>query len=1032
MIEKEEREDDLKGDLRRELSNAQKYLDLVGVILVALDPLENIVLINKKGCEILGCDEEDIVGKNWFDTFTPEDRREGAKALFKEQVAQEIGAVSSFEDLVLTMSGEKKLVSWQNNVITDDEGSTIGILLSGEDVTEQKRIEDNFYRLSCAIESTSDAIGMADVTGRSIYHNRAFVDLFEYTPEELNSAGGPAAVYKDPDDMKDVFETIIGEGSWDGELEMNSRSGRKLTVLLRSSAIKDENGNIIGLIGIHTDITKRKQEEELLNESKERSSILVNYSPDGIILMQGGKVIFGNSVFFEMMDFEESEIVNKNLMKLVSRDLKDIMSLLLEDEIKRILKNISDGIKEKATNQTYQLHLKKRSGEIFWVEVSTSPIEYNGRPAEIAFIRDITERRRVEEARRESEERYRLLANNLNDIIWSMDLKLQIDYMSPSSIKLFGISPEESIGKSMMNIMPKESSQSMLNGIKKNPDLFKVMMDLLSGRIDSVELAKKSYVLSKPLEYEFTRPDGEKFFVESAMSLVYDPDGSVVGICGITRDITEKKRAEYGLTQLKEKYRLLIENSPDLISQIDKKGTFITANTKTAEFMGVPMDELIGANIAEVLPKDFLKRGFEILTKLIKSNQAEHFEEYLNGRHLHLIFTPMDIPGQERTFQLIAHDVTEYKKAEEEIKSGKKRLEDILESMTDGVSIVALRGKLSITYVNEAFSSMIGCAREVLIGANPLGDLVGKEDLSKAIEQLRKIRSGDEDETIELMVRRKDGSKFPAYFGMSVLNDAEGKPESLIVVVRDITELKKTEKELKETLADLRSSTKELEQFTFIASHDLQEPLRMVASYVQLLSMRYKDKIDPDADEYIEFAVEGVKRMKGMVDDLMAYSSVVTQGRPFAQIGCEKILDRVLSRLTTVIEENNAVITHDPLPTVMADEWQIISLFQNFIENGIKYRGDELPNIHISAEEKEDEIIFKVRDNGVGIEPENKDKIFQIFSRMNKKRSGTGIGLAICKRIVQRHGGRIWVESEPGDGSTFYFTMTLKGGGKGE
>jgi|GEM_PF-1284793 len=248
---------------------------------------------------------------------------------------------------------------------------------------------------------------------------------------------------------------------------------------------------------------------------------------------------------------------------------------------------------------------------------------------------------------------------------------------------------------------------------------------------------------------------------------------------------------------------------------------------------------------------------------------------------------------------------------------------------------------------------------------------------------------------------------------------------------REIAERKQAEEKLQIFAAELERSNKELEQFAYIASHDLQEPLRMVASYSQLLEKRYRGKLDQDANEYIGFAVDGVNRMQRLINDLLAYSRISTRGKEFTPVDCHAVVGQVIANLQIAIQETGALVTCDPLPTVRADESQMIQLFQNLIGNAIKFHGTEPPRVHISARETFEVLetskvwTFSIRDNGIGIAPQYRERIFVIFQRLHTREeySGTGIGLAICKKIVERHNGRIWVESEPGKGATFYFTL---------
>jgi C4-dicarboxylate-specific signal transduction histidine kinase len=358
---------------------------------------------------------------------------------------------------------------------------------------------------------------------------------------------------------------------------------------------------------------------------------------------------------------------------------------------------------------------------------------------------------------------------------------------------------------------------------------------------------------------------------------------------------------------------------------------------------------------------------------------------------------------------------------------GNRHLNGILESTPDSIGAVdqqlqwiAFNGKYSSEFeARYGNTPETGMRVDEALAQHP-------QELGAAVALWQRALAG---ETFTITENCSDPARGDRFHEVRYypITDRCGTPIAACHITRDISERKRFENLLLRQSEELQRSNAELEQFAYVASHDLQEPLRMVASYMQLLAERYRGKLDAKADKYIAYAVDGAQRMQSLINDLLALSRVNSRGAEFRTVDCESVLDQVLHDLAMAIRDSNAIVERGPLPTLLGDERQIGQLFQNLIGNALKFRADRPPHIRVHTERQQNQWLFRVQDNGIGIAPEHSERIFILFQRLHsrQKYSGTGIGLAICRKIVERHGGRIWVESEPGHGATFHFTLPV-------
>jgi PAS domain S-box-containing protein len=650
---------------------------------------------------------------------------------------------------------------------------------------------------------------------------------------------------------------------------------------------------------------------------------------------------------------------------------------------------------------------------------------------------DITERKLAEETLRQSEEQYRSLFSSMLEGFCVVEVLFDANNR-PVDYRFLEINPtfeaqtglRNARGKRMRELAPEHEAH-----------LF--------------EIYGKVALTGEPARFENEAKALNRWFDVSAYR-VGGPDSRKVAI--LFSDITERKQAEVALRESEAFTRRTLDSLFAFVAVLTPEGVVTDVNRAPLEAGGVALADVRGRKFwdcswwnydpqvqkqlraaceravgGDVSRYDVPVRMAGDSRMWIDFQIAPLREEH--GPITHLIASAMNITERKRAEGALkkAHDELE-KRVEErtaELHATSLYARGLLEASLDPLVTISPDGK--ITDVNKATELVTGVSRDRLIGSN-FSDYFTEPD--KANAGYQKVLAEGLVRDYPLTIRHTSGRLIDVLYNATVYRNEAGDVQGVFAAARNITEHKRAEAELaqyrqhleklvKQRTAELERSNHDLEQFAYVASHDLQEPLRAVGGYVKLLQHRFPKKLDAKALEYITGAAEGAERMQRLITDLLAFSRVGTQGGVLAPADLNALLRDALNNLQAGITGAGAMVTSDPLPTLPVNAAQIAQLFQNLIGNAIKFRSEQVPKIHVGVRKEEGRWVLWVRDNGIGIAPQYFERIFQIFQRLHTRKhyAGTGIGLAICKKIVERHGGSIWVESQPAQGSTFYFSI---------
>ncbi len=746
-------------------------------------------------------------------------------------------------------------------------------------------------------------------------------------------------------------------------------------------------------------------------------------------------ILYGNAQLASMLQIP--------LEKLMGHKLNDF---ILSEDLEIYNSILNKGLKTKSQGE---IRIKSINNTIIPVNISANTIKDS--KGIYIVITNLSEHKHHESLKiahenlKESEHHYRQLFTSMTEMFEILELIYDnngkvIDYyfreVNPAVEKVVGKSKEELIDK-------------------RGKDIFNIIENYWLEFYDRVSKT------GKPEHFENYRSGLDKYYSVTAWKIKENQ------IAVIFTDVTKRKKAQKEYKERNDKFRALFENSIDAVLLTKVDGNILDVNVAAEKIFGYNKEEMIklGRNgivdtndpNLSVLLSERTRTGRAKGELRLKRKDGTIFPAEISNSVYN------DIKGNKRT-SMIIRDITRRKQAEEDLNKYRGELERLVKARTYELENAYESLKISQEHYLTLFNSIDEgfCTIEVIFNKNKkpvdyrylemnpafekltgLTDAKGKlmRDITLDFEENWYEKFGEIALTGKPMRFVNKVKILNKWFDVYAFKIGVTKSQEVAVLFNDITQFKETEKKLKEyqhsleekvekRTLELTRSNSELEHFAYVASHDMREPLRMITSFLQLLEKQYTDKLDQNAHEYIDFAVDGAKRLNNMINDLLEYSQVKSMERELVPVDTEEVLKDTLINLKMPIEESKAIITHDPLPTIIGDKEILIQLFQNLISNSIKYRSDETPKIHISAKEEQDNHRFSVHDNGIGMELDHLERIFTIFQRLhsNEEYEGTGIGLAIAQKIVHQLGGQIWVESEKGKGSTFYFTIPNRDG----
>ncbi len=903
------------------------------------------------------------------------------------------------EHEIMRRDGTKLMVFEQGSVLFDDDKKPTGMFGTTQDITDRKKTEEELQlvqkKFQQIFDNTADGIYQSTIDGKFIMANTAMAKMFGYkTPDELicSITDIGAQIYADAGDRQRMSELLARKDHVENfEAPLLTKKGDIVWVSESTRAVRNEKGGIRYFEGTLKDISDRKKAEKKVADfmfALDQSSIVDVSDPNG-------EIQYVNENFCRISGYSSEELKGKNHRVLKSgyhsnEHYKNLWETVLSGKVWRS-----------------EVRNKAKDGSFYWTDTTIVPfVNEDGKPFQFVTIRsDITERKKTEEALNSSKEQYRQIVETAQEGIWVLDENNYTIFVNKKMCEILEYSREEIMGKQNYYFKDEEGKKKAMQDIERR-----------KGGMTETQVSK------------FIAKSGKIVWTSLSTNPIFDDEGKYVGALGMFTDITERKKADDELLLAQKKFKEIFDNTADGIYQSTIDGKFLIANPSMARIFGYDSpEELIRSvtDISKQIYADPVERK-KMAAIILAEGHVENYVLKVLTKNKNAIWVSANIrivrdeKGGISCFEGTLEDITERKKVEEQLLNLSNRLQLAVRATSIGIWDWDI-AKNNTVWDEEMYRIYNVSPDDPRTITEAWEAAVHADDLERVNEELQMAIKGEKEYDTEFRVIWKDKTIHYVAGNALVQRDQSGNALRMIGTNTDITERKEAELEILQL-------NRNLDQFANITAHDLQEPIRMVSGFLGLLDKKYYDIIDEQGKSYIYRAKDGADRMSILIRDLLEFSRSGNKAAKKEPVDLKHVMDLVNKDLTIVVADTHAILkTPACLPVVTGTQSALYRLFLNLISNGIKFRKkDTAPRITLAVNELPGFWEFTLQDNGIGVAEKDQPKLFHAFQRLHRKEEypGTGLGLVTCKKIVETHGGKIWMTSEVGKGTTFHFTIS--------